>query len=728
MELRKGKAMRLVKILGLALVVSVAATVVLATMVFGQEVPEKGPGDVESETKQAPGIGPRPARVYDTTLQDDVTALRAAIRKAMDLIPERLTAQGIGTITGRVTEAGTGKPVAGATIRARGQLPHELHFPPQVQVPQPDTVPQDDPEAVAKFRELLLDECANRAFSGALSGMRGSVWQATATTDEDGRYELAGLGEMDYRVTASARNVRFPGQSWAESRSWDPDEGVVAKAGTVVDFVGRGRWGVDVTVTMPEGISANDITVHWGEVPEALRGRDLSEIVAMTQTPNHSGWSVQNPRIGTKTGTILFAAIPRHPRGMQKAGHAVAEIKEGQIGEVVIAMVLAPGVVVSMTRGTQQWGSSQIDGFAVPVSDEFVLDPAKARAMKGQGARSTIHWSVQGRGRMEFPGLPTGRHLLLFFSEDLLIGHLYAVADSKRAIEVPFEIPAPARSTYSVIWVRDHEGRAITAQPSFMSAFSAGKFSAIGERGKGMREDGAYLVFNPVVPEDKRALPDARWTMTVTVSGLGSLVQEYVPSETEELVFQFKEPAYAMMEVAGFSESPGAAVTSAEETEASRAPRGKVAPVVSRSPIPGTNTFRLGPMQPGSYEFALVLTMGYNDRRVLSTTKVDIVSGVNEFKGPAMPALHRLAVDAKALPSDRKIGLEIEAETTDADGKTTTSYKRYESQKPIQNGQVEFPFVIEGKYRLTWIHARSGRHKHHELTVQDSMTVVISDD
>lgn len=718
--------MNLVKILGMAVVASVAATLVLATFVLGQEAPEKGPGKNESEAGQQLGTSPKPARVYPTTLQDDVTALRAAIRKAVESIPERFTAHGVGTITGRVTEAGTGKAVAGAFIVARGSLPRELQFSPQVQVPQPDTVPQDDPEALAKFRELLLDECANRAFSGALSGMRGSVWQATATTDEDGRYELKGLGDMDYQVRASARNLRFPGQSWAEPKSWNPEEGVIAKAGTVVDFIGQGQWGVDVRVAMPEGISADDITVHWGEVPEAFRGRDLSEIVAMTHTSNHSGWSVQSPRIWTKTGTILFAAIPRNPKGMQKAGHAVAEIKEGQIGEVVINLGLAPGVVVSMTRGTQQWGSSQIDGFAVPVSDEFVLDPAKARAMKGQGARSTMHWSVQGRGRMEFPGLPTGRHLLLFFSEDLLIGHLYAVADSKRAIEIPFVIPAPARSTYSVIWVRDHEGKALTAQPSFMSAFSAGKLSAIGERGKGRREDGAYLVFNPVVPEDKRTLPDARWTMSVTVVNLGSLHQEYVPSETEELVFQFQEPAYAMMDVAGFSESPGASVTQVQETEASRKSRGHVGPVTARAPISGTNTFRLGPMQPGSYDFALVLTICYNDTRVLSTARVDLVSGVNDIKSLAMVPLYRLTVDANALPADQKIELEIETETTDADGKTTKSFKRYETQKPIQNGQVEFPFVIAGEYRLRWTH--SGRYRYHEVTVKDSMTVVIGKD
>jgi hypothetical protein len=635
-------------------------------------------GDGEPrESVSASETAPAPAAPGSAAAQPGAPRARAGERAAaLDAAGQRaLTAAanvqfdfpglaGSGVIRGTVkTEAG--EPIPGVEIRAFAYTPPEWNA--ETKGRTFDEIPLD---------ETLRQTVRNRRW-----------WEAsrkTATTAADGTFELTGLAEVNWSVSAHSEGYTFT----APAGGTDP-----ARAGQRIQFVASRSVKFDLVLRLPDGTSPRRARVSW-TVPGS-NGTTGSEwwpgAEFMEMKPGK--WRVS----ATGGDDVRFASPPTD-----------VELRPG-MDPLVLTLRPRAGIVVVAKR-PEDLAALRVRFFLAraegsdPTDDELRTSKTRVSPFDDEGVPDELFQQMQGTwsvgDRRSFLDLEPGRWVVAAGFDGAALGRR-VVTVGEGAVECEIAVPAPDPSQFVEVRVIGPEGAApasVRLEWEYRAARESASYSA-----EAIARGGGVWQVRRVGAGDRPQSSEwsgprdlgGRWYLQASVDGFVREEAEAAPGAAR-VEIRLRVPAIAVVRLTGLP--PGIDTkrfvpTMEDEGHA----------YISAETGPVT---RLGPVAPGRHQISLSVSVGQWSTLRIERRAVDLVAGENvvEF---AVPQLHPLDLDLGALQGARRCSLEPVIDGSDPD----SAYVELDDA-----GRAKLDLVPAGRYRLRV------DEKEHEFSVPQTRT------
>ncbi len=639
---------------------------------------------------------------------------RAAAREAS---PSGTSETGDGKITGTVLGP-AGEPLVGALVRAMPDFPWV-----DESAGGPASAAEEPP---AGSPPPLTDaEVEIAAFAARIRRRQGAMRETR--TDASGAYELTGLASCEWDVAAW-----LPG--WSVRRAQDVGS---VKSGARIDFVATPLRSVVISVLMPDGRPASSATVEW----ELVGGDDSSS----------TEWSPRFPRATVSPGTYRFkasasvsAANPdeeatQSRRGWRGQRHFFgSRFHDDDSDDSSAAFVAEPQEVVvgeGETRLTLQLRGRP--GIAVDVK---FADAAHTRAVRvaavrigggsGGDARRTAPDLLGGDARSEWTdgtapvmlaGIEPGVYLVGVTFRGGRVGPTATVTVGTEPARQSFTIDDDGLQDVVRLRVLGPDGAPVTGVEIEHGVRTAG-----GSAGASVDvppgTDGSFLVPHfatgaPTLGHSSHSSGNADESLQPTYyieiesPRFGKERAEYRPGADSEVTIRLREPTTLQVTVAGLdsAEIRSRALLFVDCEGRDRGSEGV--------DVPPSGIVTVGALTPGPATIVLRTTTASGRHRrwraryegtVLARRDVVLVAGDNVSSIAVAPSSD-LVVSFDASGEAPKL-LPGGASGWDGDG--------VPSGVPAGDGQVRFPGLIAGRYRLK---SRAG-----EMTVDVPTSGVIA--
>lgn len=536
----------------------------------------------------------------DTRTQSAIATLAAA---HFDFPP--LT--GAGVIRGTVRSE-SGAPIAGVEIRALADTPT-------------DWSAEDDASASG---EIQIEEILRR-------DVRAHRWREvstkTATTKADGAFELTGLADVRWEVSAHAEGLSFTA----------PLGGTYpARLGTSIGFVAAPSVRFEVDLRLPDRSKPRYARLEW-----TAPGSD--DVV------NYDYWnrfhvSEMRPgrwRVSGEGGDDYRLSVP--PTDV--------EVGAG-MGPVVLTLKPRPGIVVAASRP---------DGFADLNLQFFIAraegaDPTDDELRGASHSRS--HFGLDGidrrrvGDRLFYFDLPTGRWIV---AAGFDIGPLArrAVTVNEGLVECELAVPEPDASQFVEVHVTGPDG-AVPPSARFDWEYRTDSrltgYRALGSS----RGSGVWLVrrANTGVSPDYSRLtephdPEEKCSLAVDAAGFAR-ERVAVPPDAGKIDVRLQAPGIAVVRVTGLPPdlNPRALLASIERDDVGYAQAG----------VRDDGTARLQPVLPGRHAVALYVRWGIRSTALVWERNVDVRAGDNAID-VELPPLYPVDFDLGAAHANARVSV-----------------------------------------------------------------------
>lgn len=501
-------------------------------------------------------------------------------------------------LTGEGTIAGTARDSGGAAVEG------------VVVTALPEAQPFDLALAGRRLRERPHDDRV--LAEAAREAMEAELWRRrarhVATTGPDGRFELNGL--MDARYSLTAFHDRYDVQPASKQRRIVPD--------AVFDFVARPVRAVRVEVRMPDGAVAEHAWLSWkgphgdGSGPWTKEGGTArlpaGECAVRAQT-----WTPE-PLQSEEVECPGEDAAPDEPLVLQLAGRRLLTVR----------LVPAPGIVMP------RWVEYRL----VPVGPGVEADPVALLKKGGDQRRAT----ASAPGRALWYDLDPGRYLVaaLLGGRRLLAHAVADVGEGRTELELAMAAPA---GEHLLVRVVGPEGGLPPGQLGLHVVLGSDAAPRYERTQALQREDGTWMVMLDGI--DAKGARAAK--LRVSTLEYGAVLREFRFGDRGPITIRFGKPALLKVEVEGYPGRRG----KARVYLGLRGPRGMVA----YGEVADDGGCKLSGVQPGDYGLVLVVNRG-KDLWSIHQERVGLKAG-EEARSIAVPKLHVLRV---RLPDGMRAG------------------------------------------------------------------------
>jgi len=426
-----------------------------------------------------------------------------SLEHALESIPYGSSVDGEGMLSGTVlTEAG--KPMKGVLVRAtyRADRRQKKAYRQAAGVPEDESLE----EMVRTYVARVMKDRKNRR---------------DGTTDDQGRFVIAGIGDGKYWLRAYHEGYSFKavGQNTYE-----------LKAGTEVEFTGKPLGDLKVSITLPDGTAPEkaSILLKFGS--------------GSTRT---LPWIRADPWIQLSPGTHTLSATAGESQEFGAPDQSV-EIVEGVTPPPVqFALRDRPGIhgQVVMPAGENK-GAVQV--YIMSLKPGETPDEKRLRS---EGQSTWIH----GRSpKYSFMDLQPGTWAVGLSLDQRTMALIETVEVGRGLATLDLTVPEPNREEYLVVRLEGPGGKLIT-DVSFSTGYRAGGSSSSGGSRTARMPDGTWHVWHPKVPDS--TTETVTYTLSATSQQYGTQNLEYDRTTTSELLLRFEDPGTLEVTIAGYQGS-----------------------------------------------------------------------------------------------------------------------------------------------------------------------------
>lgn len=546
---------------------------------------------------------------------------------------------GTGRFHGRATLP-DGKPLAGVTVTAQAIAPRSMST-------ANDATAAEQIEAYA-LRTLFAQHA-----------------KYTATTDADGRYEIAGLGKYSFGVSAERAGFRLSSARRGSSGWLEPDAEVNFTAEAVCELV--------LDVRLPDGsqpAEANYSVWHGESTSGGL-------------------WRPQFPRIVVMAGegSIQFSCGKHN----QFRSDAVPfDAKSGTPTELTVQLQATLGIAVGVELPASESGKESGSMHAIYLQPNPPAEPPGALA-HSLGERE---WASEYSVAL-FSDVKPGRYRVLAVKGRMIVAWQDITLGSE-FLELTLKVPEPVAEDHVIIRVTGPSGEPLSGVSISVNIISTESHSGRGadsiEKGEGV-----YWV-RRLTPDDRDATGDWRYSFDLRSQDHGSRSIEYPRDATHELHVQFQEPSSLTVTVAGLSTHPKKELLRVQlwqELNNRGGWSGMQPDGTSRTTTHESDVIKFTKLSQGKYRFQLSLSReddsGFRSDEVqLAEVQFDVAAGANAVTC-TIPEFFTLTIN---VPDPKKVGSLSLAPAADSAGRR----RRYADSKELP--KVVYEGVTAGEWRV----------------------------
>jgi len=517
----------------------------------------------------------------------------ATVASSLTDVPIPELPKGDGVITGSVFDEADA-PVAGVLV---------------VGQPVRNWQPRKVSKAPGAPNERSIDELVREWAGAELWRRKGAV---RATTDEDGQYALSGLSDLAYRITAYKKGALLRPKSQRQAYN--------VRAPAEVHFIAGSVVRVPVDVVMGDGSQ-----------PKHAQITIMSDMPGGGRTGTGDSWTPAQPWIEVSPGTY----------GMYASLHGVHQMNPKEVRVVVSAEVAPETVKLTIViKPALRLTVVPPDGF----------DPLTVRALilRVHGGRipedaellqsRDIHAWPAGEGIYEFRDLEPGRYLVgasASYSSPIVASKVVDVLAG--TVSEALQFPAPDAAAHYIVRAVGPGGETPISL-SWRLQMESERRSSSRSGGKALRRnDGVFFVPVPAEHDD----PEAKHFVTAQSAEWGNVRSEVKPSSTDVVSIVFQKPGFVDATIAGYVGSGREGRLLLRLTPVSVSGRRRFS--ASNLKPDEQGALRLGPVQPGDYELALVLGAPGHRNVPVSKSPIAVRSG-DQTARLAIPELHQLTI------------------------------------------------------------------------------------
>ncbi len=557
---------------------------------YSSDLEQSATADTRAPTRSQPeSSAPRGAAARDAA-GDPLDAWLATL-------PRTAPEWGDGRIFGRVTlEDGT--PLAGATVSAVASRPTAQRSPPQ---------PERD------LRELIESSARFHAFRDAAT--------VKVQTADDGSYEIAGLGDYEFSVSAVADGYACQPAGGFDNGRVQPD--------AVVDFIATGVIELTLDIRLPDGSQPPFATV----------------LLAGSGGGNQMTWWRANPAFQLRPQRFTLHVTAGDHNEYRSAPAEVTLQKGDPPRHLLVHLQLSPGLSCQVLLPTILRSRSN------PYLEEDVVVRLLADPPPEQQAEipeRTIIRKVDRQGKAVFAGLSRGPYRVLATCGSVVLAWRDVTIGAGTS-DVTLEVPELNAADFIVCRVLDPEGMPAVGVRLYVTIY--------GDRRGGERRtvlgqgDGTFWVHR--VPPAVEA-PGDDWYYHIGASRQGNAGTwlRYASGATHEVELRLPVPTFLTIAYEGAGSHPRAKDMRAElyrfvdgrstgQVWSTRDFKRRESEGLDGDP------YRYGPLQPGSYQLNLKVAdpgQSHYDGDSVALWSLEVAEGENH-RTLRLPTLHTLTLN-----------------------------------------------------------------------------------
>jgi len=514
------------------------------------------------------------------------------LSRALAALPAPSFERGTGTITGTVRTQ-DGKPLSGVTLRA---------------IPSSGSPFARRREGDGPPQPVDLDALVRRTVK---AHYRAKALQLDGSTDETGTFTLTGAGDSKYRVDAWVNGYTLDeqGNSWSVG------------AGGRIDFIAQRVLEIPVDVRLPDGTQPERASISLS-AGNRSDGRHWLRRFGSLRLPPGSWKLTATVDDGAYTSTPVVVKVgdtpPDEPVLIQLRGNP------GVHGDVRFA----DGPKIDLEVAAVRIGA---DGEEPPTSS-LVASLHKVRVWHGDGFR--------------IAGLTPGRYVVAAILDDdaVIAQRIVDVGEGPVRCDLVIESIDPA--LFVEVRVFGADGKPLD-DLDFRTSFRSSGLSSSGGGTSIRRGPGLYWVIH----HDSDGADGGTYGVEIRSESHGARTLSYKRGKRREFEVRFRETGTLVATMSGLAASEHAGRLSLRLNVPDADEDG---PDPTSAKFDADGVARVGPVEVGEYELALMVRMGRHSTLTVSKQRIGISKG-DTAHAMRLPTFHSTRITGLAKDANMRI-------------------------------------------------------------------------